>query len=218
MTSRGGPGGREPGHAGSGGATVGRDSDALALVARLNEAAQQGGAVSFVYQPAGRAPSMHAVRPISATRRTLNARDLVTAQPKVFMLAHVQLIEGAPAATTPPEPDGRPQPATGPLAAAHAELRGLGWHVSMAGDRLAVYRVPPQTNPMRLAAVSIFRTTSRGGGRQLRRPWSVLAPGFSRPVAFATLDAALEVFRRACREHAPLRPGPPDRTPPAGAR
>ena len=217
MTTRGGPGGREPGSAASNGATAGRASDALALAARLNEAAQQGGAVSFVYQPAGRAPSMHAVRPISATRRTLNARDLVTAQPKVFLLAHVQLMEG-PATTTQPAPDGRPQPAAGPLAAAHAELLALGWHVSMAGDRLAVYRVPPQTNPMRLAAVSIFRTTSRGGGRQLRRPWSVLAPGFSRPVAFSTLDTAFEVFMRACREHAPLRPAPRDRTPSAGAR
>jgi hypothetical protein len=181
------------------------------LAALLNEAAHMGRAVAFVYRPDGRPESTHAVRPVSATRRVLTARDLVTGEPRLFLLAYVELLEGDARVG---DPNAGPQTDAERLAEIEHELMALGWHVLRSSDRLAAYRVPPGTNPMRLAVVSLFRTPDRSGVRHIRRPWSVLAPGLSRASAFATLDNALELFMSAAREHAPRNPGRERSTPP----
>jgi hypothetical protein len=183
------------------------------LAALLNEAAQMGRAVAFVYRPDGRPVTTHAVRPVSATRRVLTARDLVTGEPRLFLLTHVKLLEGDVRVSDPPA-NAAPRTDAERLAEIEQELVALGWHVLRSSDRLAVYRVPPRTNPMRLAVVSLFRTPDRSGVRHIRRPWSVLAPGLSRASAFATLDNALEFFKTAAREHAPRNPGRERSAPP----
>jgi hypothetical protein len=175
------------------------------LAAQLNETARLGHAVFLVYRPDGRPQSMHAVRPISASRRVLRARDTITGEPREFLLAHIELLPetlaDTPSLAAPPRSDAAK------LAAIEDDLRVLGWHVLRSSDRLAVYRVPPQTNPMRLAVASLFRTPARSGARHVRRPWSVLVPGLSRASAFATLDNALELFMYAARAHAPRNRG-----------
>jgi len=142
----------------------------------------------------------------------LRARDLVTGEPRVFLLAALELLDEDPRVNQ--GANAEPQTDAARLAAPEPELLALGWHVLRSSDRLAVYRVPPQMNPMRLAVVSLFRTPPRGRVRHLRRPWSVLAPGLSRASAFATLDNAMQFFMTAAREHAPRNRGPERSIPP----
>jgi hypothetical protein len=182
------------------------------LAAQLNETARLGQAVFLVYRPNGRPQSIHAVRLISASRRVLRARDTITGEPREFLLAHIELLPATLADTPPIAPPPRSDAAR--LAAIEDELRVLGWHVLRSSDRLAVYRVPPQANPMRLAVASLFRTPARRGARHIRRPWSVLAPGLSRASAFATLNSALELFLDAARAHAPRNRGRERSAPP----
>ena len=171
------------------------------LAALLNEAAEQRRAVAFVYRSDERPASTHVVRPISSTRRVLRARDLVTGEPRLFLVAYIQLLPDPPVDVPPAK--AAPQTDEARLAAAEDELLALGWHVLIAKDRVAVYRAPPRMNPNRLAVVSIFRTVLKKGYGRMGRPWSVLAPGLSRASRFATLDTALDFFMRAAREYAP---------------
>jgi hypothetical protein len=181
------------------------------LAARLNAAAVTGVPITIVYRDDERERTYRVI-PIAATDLVLRARDISSNLVRVFVLAHITLMEEiedpAASAARPPKPRSEADV----LAAAVAELRLLGWYVSLSCERLAVHWRQANGEPLSVATVSIARNAGAHEGglsRRPPRPWTVVGPGIPRARSFGDLDKAMELFMERARAHARMRRRPP---------
>jgi hypothetical protein len=190
------------------------------LTEQLNEAAQASTVVTILYRDAEARwpPTIHRILPIGATKTVLRARELASNRVRVFLLAQLQILSDVPVPAPAPvakiERPARPRRTTREaLASLVHELKRLGWHVTMRGDRLSVHETSPNGKPMKVAAAVIAtRPADPREAGQRRRPWSVVTPGVVRGYTFASLDDAVELFMAEARRHAPaLRDHRPSR-------
>ena len=177
------------------------------LSALLNAAAQAGAEVTIRYSLGSR-PTTHRIVPIAATGTVLRARDVNADRMRVFMLAHVELLDSPARPPIEPEPappaEARPRGEHERLAALVETLKAFGWHVRWSSDGIAVHALRAGGAPMSAAAASIVRNA--GGAaqtRRLRRPWTVMAPGLPRARSLGTLEQAITLFMRQAALHAP---------------
>ena len=181
------------------------------LADRLNTAAMAGTLVTIVYRDDGRERTYRVV-PIAATNLVRRARDVGSNLVRVFLLAQVTIVEEIAIPPAPGAPPDSPPRAPDVLAGVVGELRLLGWHVSLSGERLAVHGRYPNGEPLSVATVWIARnagTLDGGLSRRLQRPWTVVGPGIPRARSFADLDKAMALFMTTARAHARMRRRPP---------
>ena len=183
----------------------GRGVRVEALAGRLNAAALAGEPCTIVYREDGRPPTTHLVEPIAATPRILRARDAVTRQLKVFLLARLELVrDRADEIAAPPAPPPRAEQDL--LAATANDLQVLGWHVVVSSRGISVYRIDSRGAPLQIAAASIVRKERRKEGplgTSLQRPWTVAVHGTPRTRVFGTLEHAIAFFVNEARARAP---------------
>jgi hypothetical protein len=175
------------------------------LAEELNEAARAQTVLTVMYRDALARwpPVIHKILPLAASKSVLRARDLASNRIRVFLLAQLEILSEAqpgaaelrgPSRTTPEHV----------FASLVQELKGLGWHVSVSGERLSLHLTHGDGRPSRVASAAITpRTLALADPTAMSRLWSVVTPGITRARTVFSFDEAVELFMAEARRHAP---------------